>query len=90
MNPIVNNLFKAACLVVYAAALARWAGWLPPGVFPYATWIAAGLLVTHAIEVFAFMKHLRLYRGPLAVSVVLTLLFGLLHWKPLADAQAKR
>jgi hypothetical protein len=23
------------------------------------------------------------------VSVVLTLLFGLLHWKPLADAQAR-
>ena len=30
-------------------------------------------------------KHVRKYRGPLAVSVLLTLLFGLLHWKPLAQ-----
>ena len=30
----------------------------------------------------------RLYRGPLAVSILLTLLFGLLHWKPLSDARA--
>ena len=34
-------------------------------------------------------KHVRLYRGPLAASVVLTLLFGLLHWKPLADQAAR-
>jgi hypothetical protein len=31
----------------------------------------------------------RLYRGPLAISVALTLLFGLLHWKPLADEKAR-
>ena len=34
-------------------------------------------------------KHVRLYRGPLAASVVLTLLFGLLHWKPMADQAAR-
>ena len=32
-------------------------------------------------------RHVRRYRGPLALSVLLTLLFGLLHWKPLADAR---
>jgi hypothetical protein len=31
----------------------------------------------------------RLYKGPLAVSIILTLLFGFLHWKPLADARAR-
>ena len=90
MSPIVIKLFKAGCLVIYAAALARLAGLLPPTVFPYATWSAAGLLAVHAIEVLVCMKQVRLYRGPLAVSVLLTLLFGLLHWKPLADEQAKR
>jgi hypothetical protein len=30
-------------------------------------------------------KHVRRYAGPLWVSMVLTMLFGLLHWKPLAD-----
>jgi hypothetical protein len=28
--------------------------------------------------------HVKAYRGPLAASVVLTLLFGLLHERPLA------
>ena len=90
MKSILNAVFKIGCLVVYAAALARLAGWLPPAAFPYSTWIAAGLLAAHAIEAVVFIKYLRLYRGPLAVSVVLTLLFGLLHWKPLADEQVQR
>jgi hypothetical protein len=34
-------------------------------------------------------RHVRLYKGSLAVSIILTLLFGLLHWKPLADARAR-
>jgi hypothetical protein len=34
-------------------------------------------------------RHVRLYKGPVAVSILLTLLFGLLHWKPLADARAR-
>jgi hypothetical protein len=41
------------------------------------------------MELLFMFRHVRLYKGPLAVSVVLTLLFGLLHWKPLADAQAR-
>jgi len=90
MNPIVINAFKAGCLFVFSAALARLAGLLPPGVLPYSTWIAFGLLVIHLIELPLFFKYVRLYRGPLAVSVLLTLLFGLLHWKPLAETQARR
>jgi len=29
------------------------------------------------------------YPGPFAVSAGLTLLFGILHWKPLADRAAR-
>jgi hypothetical protein len=47
------------------------------------------LLLIHALEVLFAFKHVRLYKGPLAISVVLTLLFGLLHWRPLARAAAK-
>jgi len=32
------------------------------------------------------LAHLRRYRGPLAVSIALNLLFGLLHWVPLKRA----
>lgn len=90
MKSLIYSVFKIVCLAAYAAALAHLAGWLPPTVFPYVTWIAAGLLATHALEALVFMKYVRLYRGPLGVSVLLTLLFGLLHWKPLADQSTQR
>jgi hypothetical protein len=88
MNPMLNLMLRGLCLAVYAIALARLAGLLPPGSFERTPWIAAALLAAHAAEVGLFFRHLRLYPGPLALSVVLTLLFGLLHWKPLADRQA--
>jgi hypothetical protein len=34
-------------------------------------------------------EKVRLYRGWWIVSMVLTLLFGVLHWMPLAKAQAR-
>jgi hypothetical protein len=89
MNPSINLVMRAACVVIYAAALAHVAGWLPPGWFRYAPVIAVLLLAAHALELLFVFKHLRQYRGPLAVSVLLALLFGLLHWKPLMDARAR-
>lgn len=85
----MNLALKALCLLVYALAAAGLAGLLPPGRFSHAPLVAAVLLGLHALELVFMMKHVRLYRGPLAVSIVLTLLFGLLHWKPLADAKAR-
>ena len=71
----MNLLLKAACIAAYALALASLSGLLSPGAMPRVTWVAGGLLAIHALE--------------LAASVVLTLLFGLLHWKPLADQAAR-
>ena len=85
MKLIVNYALRAACLLVYALAIAQLAGWLPPGSFERTPWVAGVLLFLHAAEVVFMFRHVRLYRGPLAVSVGLTLLFGLLHWKPMAD-----
>ena len=78
----MNILLKAVLVGVYALALVSLAGWLPADTFARTRWVAAALLAIHAIE-------LPLFPGPLAVSVVLTLLFGLLHWKPLADRHAR-
>jgi hypothetical protein len=52
--------------------------------------VAAILLALHGVELVFMFKHVRLYQGPLAVSVALTLLFGLLHWRPLAQRAAGR
>jgi len=85
----MNLLLRAACIAAYALALASLSGLLSPGAMPRVTWVAGGLLAIHAFELLFVFKHVRLYRGPLAASVVLTLLFGLLHWKPMADQAAR-
>lgn len=82
-------ILKAVCLAIYALALAGLAGLLPDGVAHTMRNIAAVMLLVHALELLAMFKHVRLYRGPLAISVLLTMLFGLLHWKPLADENAR-
>ncbi len=83
------TILKLACLAAYALALASLAGLLPGGAFAHVRTIAAILLALHTLELIFLFRHVRLYRGPLAVSVLLTLLFGLLHWKPLVDAKAR-
>jgi uncharacterized protein YhhL (DUF1145 family) len=89
MKLTINYLFRALCLLVYTMAIAKLAGLLPAGTFDRAPLVAGVLLLLHAAELVVVFKHVRLYRGPLAVSALLTLLFGLLHWKPLADRQAR-
>jgi fatty acid desaturase len=76
---------KLVLLALYAAALAGLAGLLAPGLAGKLQNIALIIVAIHVIEALVMFKH----RGPLAASVLLTLLFGLLHWKPLADEQAR-
>jgi len=44
---------------------------------------AAGV---HVLEAIAAFKYIKTYPGSLLHSLLLTLLFGLLHWLPLARA----
>jgi uncharacterized protein YhhL (DUF1145 family) len=85
----MNTVLKAICLAVYATALASMVVALPEAVASPARIVALLLLAAHALEAAVFLRHVRLYKGSLAVSLVLTLLFGLLHWKPMADAAAR-
>jgi uncharacterized protein YhhL (DUF1145 family) len=81
---------KVLCVVLYAAAVGHWVGWMPSGVMPFATTLAVVFLGLHALEVPIFWQRVKRYRGPLTVSVALTLLFGLLHLTPLrGDERAK-
>jgi hypothetical protein len=82
-------VLKAACLAVYALALAGLAGLLPSGLAGNMQTIALVMLAAHAVELAMMFKHVKRYPGPLAISMLLTMLFGLLHWKPLADAAKK-
>ena len=87
MKLTINYLFRALCLLAYAMAIAKLTGLLPAGSFDRAPLVAGVLLALHAAELVFMFKQVRLYQGALGVSVLLTLLFGVLHWKPLAEQQ---
>ena len=80
---------KALCLAIYALAIAGLAGLLPIGFSGTMQTIALVMLMAHSVELLVMFKHVKRYPGPLAISVLLAMLFGLLHWKPLADTAKK-
>ena len=82
------TFLKAVCLASYLLAIASFAAAMPPALVLPLQLFAGAMLAAHALEAIIFMRYVRLYRGSLAKSLLLTLLFGLLHWKPLADAKA--
>ena len=86
----MNTAIRALLLVVYALAAASFFMTLAFDLGPMLRRIALVLLGVHVVELIAVFKHVRLYQGPVGVSILLTLLFGLLHWKPLADAKARQ
>jgi len=79
------TFLKALCLAVYALAIlanfVAMPGWLASG----AQILAIIMLLAHVAETFLFWRYVKMWRGPLIGSIALTLLFGLLHWKPLQD-----
>lgn len=81
-------LSKVLLLAIYGIALGSYATPLPlsPDVIHWVRVLAVVLLAVHLLEVVACFGKVALHKGPLFDSVLLTLLFGFLHWKPLADA----
>ncbi len=90
LNKSLVSILKTACLAIYGISLAGLAGLLPHGLSQTMQIVSAVFLGIHALELAFVFKKVRLYRGSLAASVLLTILFGLLHWMPLANAQARR
>ena len=77
-------ILKLTCLGIYAFGIASRLGLLP-GSWEIVVTISAVLVALHVLEAIVMFKHVRRYEGALATSILLCLLFGLLHWKPLAD-----
>ena len=86
----MNAAIKALLLAVYALVAASFFMALPFDLGPLLRRVALVLLAVHLVELIVVFKHVRLYQGPIGISILLTLLFGLLHWKPLADARARQ
>lgn len=73
---------KIITLAFYVAALVSLYVTWPPlleSILQIGTLI---LFAAHVIEVVVSFKWIKLYEGPLAVSILLTLLFGFVHWMP--------
>jgi len=81
---------KIFLLGIYGSALAGSLGILPAsqGLW-YTQIVAASLLAGHALEAVLMLKTVRRYSGPLWVSVLQTVLFGIIHLRPLQKQQTK-
>lgn len=80
----MNALLKAGCLAIYLLALVGAFVTLPLGAESALQNTAAILLGLHTLELAFAFGSVRRHPGPLIDSVALTLLFGLLHWLPMA------
>jgi hypothetical protein len=85
-------ILKAACLAIYALALAGLAGLLPHGISGSVQVVAATFLGVHTLELaFIFMfRKVRLHRGSVGMLAILTIMFGLLHWLPFCVAKPRK
>ena len=85
----MNTFFKANLIAIYALALISLFAPLPWDTGPHLQKLTALLLAIHVLETAVAFKHVKAYKGPLLHSIGLSLLFGLLHWLPLAKAGRK-
>jgi hypothetical protein len=82
----MNTYLKALILAIYVLAAIGAYFMLPSGVTSALQKVAIILLAAHTLELIVAFKSVKRYQGPLIDSIALTLLFGLLHWKPLSKA----
>ena len=83
----MNTNLKAILLAIYALAVVGLLGVLPPGLASVLAKIAVVLVAAHVLELAIAFKAVKRYPGPLIDSIALTLLFGILHWRPLSKAK---
>ncbi|MBP8926165.1 MAG: hypothetical protein KBG75_09925 [Pseudomonadales bacterium] len=73
---------KLICLLFYAAALLSLFVAMPPAVEQVLQYGTLLLFAAHTIEIVVAFRYIKLYEGPLLISMLLTLLFGFVHWMP--------
>lgn len=78
------NYLKSNLIALYALALLSLWVPLPWDSGPILQRISLALIAIHAIETLVAFKYVKAYDGPLGKSVALSLLYGLLHWLPIA------
>ncbi|WP_105101784.1 hypothetical protein [Microbulbifer pacificus] len=84
----MTTILKGGCLAIYLLALVGLFTPLPFGAETPLLYTALFLLAAHLLEAVAMFRIVSRYPGPLATSLILTLLFGFLHWWPLRQQAA--
>ena len=87
---MIYTLSKLGCMAIYVLALTSLAGWPGGSMASLVQIMAVLLLATHLLEALLLHKQLRKFPGSFTSNVGKTVLFGLLHWKPLLAAQARK
>lgn len=82
-------ILKTACLLIYGLALASLSGRHVSDLTNAAQMVAAAFIGIHVLELLFVFKALRRLPASLSANILLTLLFGVVHWKPLMDAQKR-
>lgn len=80
----MSLVMKFACLVAYALGVAGLVGLIHGPLASTAEIVSILLLGVHALELLYAFRFLHRHQGSMGASVVLALLFGVLHWAPLA------
>lgn len=81
-------VLKVACLALYALGVAGVVGLVHGPAALIGEIGTLAFLGIHALELLFAFRFLRRYPGSMAASIALAMLFGLLHWAPLARAKA--
>ena len=83
MAPLLVKVLQGLCLGLYAMGFAALTGlWLGEGAV-LCMRASLAMLAVHVVELVWARRWLALHPGPRWVSVLLTVLFGVLHWWPL-------
>jgi len=85
----MNTALKGGLIAIYALACISLVWPLPFEAGPWLQKISVILLAIHLLETIVMFKHVKKYQGPVGTSILLSLLFGLLHWLPLAKGNVK-
>lgn len=80
---------KSNLIALYVLAIISLWVPLPWDSGPILQRISVALIAIHAVETLVAFKYVKAYDGPLGKSVALSLLYGLLHWLPIARRMKK-
>ena len=86
---MMYSLLKIGCVAIYMLAITALAGWPTGNLATFMQGVALLMLALHLLEALLMRKQLQRLPGSFARNLGLTLVFGLLHWKPLLEQQAR-